>query len=168
MTYPPEQPFRGVEYPPLEQSPPAANPYGAVDYPANYPPMPPPAYPPPVYPQTPVGPYPGYPAGYPSYPGGYPTYPIDPYDPYRSARPPGTNGQAIASLVCALAGLLLCGLPSIAGLILGVIGMRETKRTGQNGYGIALAATIIGALVTLFWVVYLVFAVAFATTHPSA
>ena len=36
---------------------------------------------------------------------------------------------------------------SIVGLILGVIAMRETKRTGQEGYGLALAGAIIGGLV---------------------
>ncbi len=34
----------------------------------------------------------------------------------------------------------------IVGFILGVIAMRETKRTGQEGYGVALAGTIIGGL----------------------
>ena len=57
MATPPEQPFRGAEYPPLEQSAPQADPYAPVDYPTGYPPLPPP-----VYPQPPVG---GYPIGYP-------------------------------------------------------------------------------------------------------
>jgi hypothetical protein len=33
---------------------------------------------------------------------------------------------------------LCCDLSSIVGLVLGVVGMRETKRTGQDGYAIAL------------------------------
>ena len=41
---------------------------------------------------------------------------------------------------------------AVAGLILGVGAMRETKRTGQDGYGLALAGTIIGGLVTAFMV----------------
>ncbi len=83
--------------PPFEGATP--DPYAPVDYPANYPPLPPPVYP---------APYP--PAGYP-----YPPYPGDPYDPYRPLKPPGTNGKAIAALVCSLAGMVFCGLPSIAG-----------------------------------------------------
>ncbi len=129
MTTPPGQPFRGAEHPPLEQP----DPYAPVDYPTGYAPLPPP-----VYPQAAVG--------------GYPTY--NPYDPYRQGKPPGTNGKAIAALVTALAGLMFCGLPSIAGLILGIIGMRECKRTGQDGYGIALAGTIIGGLAAVLWVLY--------------
>jgi hypothetical protein len=59
-------------------------------------------------------------------------------------------------LVTALVGLMFCGLPSIAGLILGIIAVRECKRTGQDGYGIALAGAIIGGLVAVLWVLYLV------------
>jgi hypothetical protein len=158
----PEQPFGGAEYPPLENSRPQADAYAPVDYPTNpglpppvygagypgasgYPPPPPPGYPPPGYP--PAAP------GYQPYAGGYP-YATDPYDPYRTMKPPGTNGKAIGALATSLAGLLFCGLPSIVGLILGVIAMRETKRTGQEGYGMALAGAIIGGLVTAGWVLY--------------
>ncbi len=69
--------------------------------------------------------------------------------------PPGTNGKAIAALVTSLAGLLCCGLPSIVGLVLGIIAMRETKSTGQDGYGLAVAGVIIGALVVAGIVLYL-------------
>jgi hypothetical protein len=59
--------------------------------------------------------------------------------------------MAVASLVTALVGLLFCGLPSIVGLILGIIAMRETRRTGQAGHGLALAGVIVGGLVTAGW-----------------
>jgi hypothetical protein len=104
--------------------------------------------PPPVYP-------PSYPAGYPGYPGYHPWA----YDPYRPTKPPGTNSKAIAALVTSLAGLLCCGLPSIVGLVLGVVGMRETKRTGQDGYAIALIGAIIGGLAVAGWVIYLLLSI---------
>jgi hypothetical protein len=107
-----------------------------VDYPADA------GLPPPVYP--------------PPYPGAF--Y-AGAYDPYRPTKPPGTNGKAIAALVTAIAGMFCCGLPSIAGLILGVIAMRETRRTGQDGYAIALVATIIGGLVTAGWILYLLLSI---------
>jgi uncharacterized protein DUF4190 len=170
MTSGPEQPFRGMEYPALENSPPLdyPEPHGTA-FDAGNPGLPPPVYAPPPYPGPgyvgPGGPagYPGYPgylgpggpAGYPGYPGGYP-YPVDPYDPYRRHKLPGTNGKAIAALVTALAGLLFCGLPSIVGLVLGIIAMRETRQTGQDGFGIALAGAIIGGLVFVFWGLYFV------------
>lgn len=119
----------GVEYPgrPDPQAP--------VDYPADAG-LPPPLYPPPatVYP------------GYHAPPG---------YDPYRPMRPPGTNGMAIAALVSSLLGLTCCGFTAVPGVILGVIAMRETKRTGQDGWGIALAGTIIGGIFIAGLLVYL-------------
>jgi len=142
MTSQPEQPFGGIEHPSLEQYRPPVDPYAPVDYPAPYP-----SYP--GYPPPPVNP--GYPT---NYPPPYPGYPVDPYDPYRIAAPAGTNGKAIGSLVTSLVGLLFCGLPSIAAIVLGVIAMRETRRTGQDGYGMALAGTIIGGLVAAMWSVF--------------
>lgn len=139
MTNPHEPPYPG-EYPPMEQSAPQADPYAPIDYPTGYPPLPPPVYP--LAGGYPPPPYPGYPP---------------PYDPYRAGKPLGTNGKAIASLVTALCGLALCGLPSIAGLILGFIAMRECKRTGQDGYGLALAGTIVGGLVTAGIALYFIF-----------
>src|ERR1700754_1076289 len=179
VTSGPDEPQRGSEYPPLEDSPAHADPFAPIDYPsdagASYPPpgypepgypqpgypqpgnpqqaFPPPGYPqtgypPPGYPQTGYPP-PGYPeTGYPPPPMGYPPpYPggyAYGYDPYGAGRPPGTNGKAIGALVTSLAGLMLCGVPSIVGLILGIIAMRETKRTGQEGHGLALAGVIVG------------------------
>jgi hypothetical protein len=106
-----------------------------VDYPADV------GLPPPVYP--------GYP-GAAGYPG---------FAPYPPTKPPGTNGKAIAALVTSLLGLVCCGLPSIAGLVLGVIGMRETKRSGQDGYALALVGAIIGGLAVAGWVVYLLLSI---------
>lgn len=134
MANQPEQPFGGVEYPALEQSPPSVDPYAPVDYPA-YPPPPPPVYP--------------------GYPMPYSGYPVDPYDPYRPAKPTGTNGNAIASLVASLVGLLFCGLPSVVGIILGVVAMRETRRTGQDGYTMALVGTLLGGLISAMWLVFM-------------
>ncbi len=150
MSTPPEQPFRGAEFPPLEQSAPQPDPYAPVDYPTGYPQLPPP-----IYPQGGGYPPPGYPPAYPGYP---------PYDPYRPGKPLGTNGKAIASLVTALAGLVFCGLPSIAGLILGIIAMRECRRTGQDGYGLALAGTIVGGLIAALFVLYFVFIIGLAAS----
>jgi hypothetical protein len=148
---PPEQPFGGAEYPPLEHSAQQPDPYAPVDYPAAYPPLPPPVYPQPV----------GYPAAYQTHPA-YQAY--QPYDPYRSVKPPGTNNKAIAALVTALAGLMFCGLPSIAGLILGIIAMRECRRTGQDGYGLALAGTIVGGLVVALFLLYILFLIGVAVS----
>jgi len=130
----PSEQSGGMEYPSLEDSASQrqAEPGAPVDYPIA------PGLPPPVY---------------------YQPHAYGPgYDPYRPARPPGTSGKAIAALVCSVAGIFCC-VPSIAGLILGVMAMRETKRTGQDGYPLALAATIIGGLVVAGLVLYLLLAI---------
>jgi hypothetical protein len=83
-------------------------------------------------------------------PDGHPP-PAYPYAPHV---PPGTNGKSVASLVSSAAGLVCCGLSSVAGIILGILAMRETRRTGQDGHGMALAGTIIGGIVTGLWLLY--------------
>jgi hypothetical protein len=149
----PPQPFDGTEYPSLENSAPQPDPNPPVDYPTDA------GFPPPVYPPSyPAAPYPGAAGYYPGYPGAPGYYPGG-YDPYQPTKPPGTNGKATAALVTSLVGLFCCGLPSIVGLILGVIGMRETKRTGQDGYAIALIGAIIGGLAVAGWVLYLLLSI---------
>jgi hypothetical protein len=136
----PQQPFRGGEYSSLENSQRWVDPNAPVDYPSDAG-LPPPVYPPP-------------PPAYPPAPG---YHPGAGYDPYRPMRPPGTNGMAIAAMVVSVASIVLCcGIPSFVGVILGVIAMRETRRTGQDGHGLALAATIIGGLAVAGWVIYIV------------
>ena len=178
MTTGPDETPRGNEHPPLENSPPPpADPYAPVDYPtdpgmraASFAPppgfqqagYPPPGYPPPGYPP------PGMPPG--SYPPPYQGSYGYPYDPYGQSPASGTNGKAIAALVTSLAGLFFCGVPSVVGLILGIIAMRETKRTGQDGHGMALAGVVIGALAVVGWLLYaivIVFAVIVTSTSPS-
>ena len=147
VTSGPEQPFRGPESSPLENSPPSVDPYAPVDYPTD-PGLPPPVYRhpdirrPAIRSQRPATRRPvtrrAPPPDIRRRTRARIAYGTDPYDPYRATKPPGTNGKAIAALVTSLAGLVFCGLPSIVGLILGIIAMRETKRTGQDGHGLAL------------------------------
>jgi hypothetical protein len=147
MTYDPNDPNRPFEYPSLEgYSGPPANPYQPVDYPQNYP-----SGAPPGYPQFPP-PYQGYgDEGYAPQPYGVPGYGTNPYDPYGMAQPPGTSGMAIGALVSSLLGVVLCFcfVPSIVGIALGFVAMGQTRRTGEKGHGMALAAVIVGAI-TIF------------------
>jgi hypothetical protein len=148
MTSDPEQrpqPFGATEYPSLENSETAPDPNPPVDYPPDA------GLPPPVYPP----PYPGAP-GYPGYPG-TPGFYQGAYDPYRPTKPPGTNGKAIAALVTSLCSLIFCcGGTGFISVILGIMGMSESKRTGQDGYAIALTGVIIGGICTAFWALMLV------------
>jgi Domain of unknown function (DUF4190) len=148
MTSDPNDPNRAFEYPSLEQSGPGVDPSAPIDYPPTNPsgyPQPP-GYPPPT----------GYPG--PAFPAPYQPYGTAPYDPYVDSHPQGTNGQAIGALVAGIVGLPLCfcGIPSIIAIVLGILAMNETKRTGQDGHGMALAGVIIGViglvLSVLMWI----------------
>ena len=59
---------------------------------------------------------------------------------------PRTNGLAIASLVCSVGSLLLCGLTAIVGVVLGHIARRQIRRSAgaEVGEGLALAGIIVG------------------------
>lgn len=168
--------FAPVDYPAVD--------YPGVDHPGDATQVAPPAYNTPPYPQpSPFSPSP-YPqqapfsaSPYPqpggtSYPPGYPPEPMPSpyygYDPYRSPGVPmGTNGKAIASLVCSLLGFF-CGITAIIGVVLGFLGMSETKRTGQEGHGLALAGTIVGGVWIGMWVLYLLWAAAMAASFGTS
>jgi Domain of unknown function (DUF4190) len=76
-------------------------------------------------------------------PYGQPPYGQPPYGqaPYGQpfAASPGTNGFAIASLVCAF----VC---SLLGLIFGIVALSQINRTGQKGHGLAVAGIVISAV----------------------
>jgi Domain of unknown function (DUF4190) len=121
-----------------------------TDGPPSYPPPPPGGYPPPSgdygYPPPQSGGY-GYPppppppasAGYGGYPppapGGY-GYPV---------QSTGTNGLAIASLVCSLVGVC-CGIGPLLGVIFGIVALNQIKQSGQDGRGLAIAGIAVGGV----------------------
>ncbi|MFF9338506.1 MULTISPECIES: DUF4190 domain-containing protein [unclassified Streptomyces] len=102
-------------------------------------------------PVTPAGPAPAaYPTSGPyAAPGPYtsPGMPYTgvpgPYGPY--GRPvTTTNGLAIGSLVSGI----VCCLPPL-GLVLGIFSLRQIKRRGQGGKGLAIAGTVLSSISTL-------------------
>jgi hypothetical protein len=153
-----------VEYPPIEYHPTPPPGYSMPPVPPPLPPsygpatsFPPPGpFPPPgAYP--PPGPFPP-PGAYPPFPPPVAYGPPPPYaygPPYTD--PTSTNGKAIGALVTSLVGvpLCFCAVPSIVGIVLGIVAMNDIKKTGQQGRGMALAAVIVGAvslaLTVLFW-----------------
>jgi len=121
---------------------------------------------PPSYPPPPPGGY-GSP---PPPPGGYGSPPPPPggygYQPLPQAT--GTNGMAIASLVCSLLGLL-CAIGSILGLIFGFVALGQINKTGQGGRGMAMAGIIIGAIsLVLGIVIGIIFAMSGSTSHTHS
>ena len=106
-------------------------------YQGGYTPPPPGYTPAPGYEQPPQQPY-----GY-AQPQGYPQQ-------YAAPMPAGTNGLAIASLICAF-------VFWPAAIILGHMALSQIKKTGQEGHGLALAGTIIGYVAGGFTLLFLCF-----------
>jgi hypothetical protein len=76
------------------------------------------------------------------------TVPVDPSthgrQPYPQYAPrPPVNGLAIASLVLGI----VCCVPPL-GLILGMVALRQIRRKGQRGKGMAVAGTVLSAIST--------------------
>ncbi len=141
-----EQPARSPEIPSSEQASP----------PSGYPPSGPPPgdYGRPGYRGGPVYGSPSYPRG-----GGYP--PSGNGGGY--VQQSETNARAIGSLVASVIGLLI-PFASMLGIVLGAVAINQIKKTRQAGYGMAVAAILIG-IVTL--VTYVVFAIHFHGHFPS-
>jgi hypothetical protein len=78
-----------------------------------------------------------------------------------------TNGMAVASLVCACAGIIpfLFGIPAILGVIFGFVARGQIRRTnGVQGGGLALAGIIVGFSLIALFIVGVALIVAFANS----
>jgi hypothetical protein len=108
-------------------------------------------------------------SGPPPAPYGGAPYGSAPYGttPYGAPLAPRTNTLAIVALVLSLT-------VSLGGIICGHIALSQIKRTGEGGHGLALAGTIIGYVITGFWVLYfagiiiaLIWAAVASASYPS-
>ncbi|MFT4126407.1 MAG: DUF4190 domain-containing protein [Gordonia sp. (in: high G+C Gram-positive bacteria)] len=87
---------------------------------------------------------------------------------YPLVTPPKTNGMAIGSLIASCVGMALCcfGIPSIVGIVLGVLARKQIAESNgtETGDGMALAGLILGVVALIpgivFWVLYFAGAVA--------
>jgi hypothetical protein len=158
----PQTPQNDGGWPGPAWEPPPAYAGPTPDYPeypdyAAYPGPPDPAagwrYPPPET-GYPPGYWPGYPPGGYGSPAGYPL-----------AAPPGNNPLAVFSLVVSVIGLVpLCGfISSLTGILLGAVALTQIKRTGQAGYGLAVAGIVIGVATLVVNLVLITFAMNTAT-----
>lgn len=78
----------------------------------------------------------------------------------------GTNGFAIAALVCGLA--FFVPLAAVLGIVFGIIALRQIAKTLQRGRGMAIAGIVSGSLVVLAWIGLLTFVVTAAPSLTSA
>jgi hypothetical protein len=82
-----------------------------------------------------------------------------------------TNGLAVTGFVLALVGFVpyLGFLSAIGGIIFSLIGMSQTKRTGQGGRGLAIAGVCIsGVILALYLIAVVLFIVIFAGAASTA
>ncbi|MBW6433052.1 DUF4190 domain-containing protein [Actinoplanes hulinensis] len=172
-----------MTYPPADGSP---DPYQPPQPPANDPTLQyPPPYTPPTSPAPSSGPgyspTPGYKSatdgtGYPPAGAGYPP-PSAGYGPPPGYGPPGapgygapyphygaqrpTNGLAIASLICSLAGLVTC-ISAPVGVVLGHIAKKQIRQTGEAGDGMATAGLWVGYILSVLSLIVIIFYVVVA------
>jgi Domain of unknown function (DUF4190) len=78
------------------------------------------------------------------------------------------NNLALASLICGLSQILLwiLVLPEIMAIIFGLVAIRQIKRTGESGRGMAVAGVVLGVL-GLFGFIVLVIIGATAKTNTG-
>jgi hypothetical protein len=113
-----------------------ADPWAAV--PNQSAPAAPPSAPAPGYGYPP--PAAGYGYGYPQ-PGG----PVPPPYYYQAYPARKTNGLSIAAMVCGICGFVYL-VPAILGVVFGCISLRQIRRDGTDGRGMAIAGIVTGSL----------------------
>lgn len=71
-----------------------------------------------------------------------------------AAAAPKTCGMAIASMVCGIVGFCSLGVTGVAGIVLGVIGVRQIRRSGGalKGRGLAIGGVIVSVVSIVAWV----------------
>jgi S1-C subfamily serine protease len=68
----------------------------------------------------------------------------------------GVSRLAIASLVCALAGIPLFGaITGLVAILLAVLALSSIRVTGQRGLGLALSGVLLGVIDVVAWVIFL-------------
>ncbi|WDV54296.1 DUF4190 domain-containing protein [Streptomyces coeruleorubidus] len=105
--------------------------------------------PPPPGNQQPQDPYGPPPANWPQGAQGY-----GPWGNGPAGRPYGAPVSVNALAVAALALGVLCFLPA-AGLVLGLIALRQIRRNGQSGRGLAIAGAVLSSVGIVLWAVTL-------------
>jgi len=71
------------------------------------------------------------------------------------------NNMALAGFICSISGFITCGIVSIVGLILSIIGLNKSKELNGEGKGLAIAGIVIGVIETISIVVIAFFMVFF-------
>lgn len=73
-----------------------------------------------------------------------------PLDAPPAPLPTGSNGLAVAGLVCGIVGLFTCGLTSIPGIICSILGLKKSNPQQGQGKGLAIAGLCVSCAAILF------------------
>lgn len=72
------------------------------------------------------------------------------------------SGLSVASLILAIAGVIfswyILAIPSILGLIFGILALKQVKRGGYRGYGLAIAGIIISIIILVIYIIAFIMA----------
>ncbi len=91
----------------------------------------------------------------------------DNYPPPNPYQPPRTNGKSIAAMVLGIVSIVLPYIGFIIGIlaiIFSAISLKEIKRTGEQGRGMAIAGLVCGIVGTVIYaiiILLIVFAIFF-------
>ena len=135
----------------------APSPFPAPAFATSYPPPPPPGF-------ASAG---TYDVGGPGAPPYAPQYAPQYAPPYLYARPLGTNGLAIASLVVSLC-VFCWGVNAIVAIVLGIVALNQIKRTKQDGRGLAIAGIAVSSAQLALGIVWLILVVVLAHAGSSS
>lgn len=100
-------------------------------------------------------------------PAVYPQY--QQYQQYPYGAQGGTNGMAIAALICGVLQVFFWFLTGVPAVILGHMARRQIRQTGEQGDGLALAGLILGYIglaLTGLLVIIIVIAAVTVSHHP--
>ncbi|MFO0702660.1 MAG: DUF4190 domain-containing protein [Candidatus Andersenbacteria bacterium] len=82
---------------------------------------------------------------------------------HQSSTGKGTNGFAIASLICGF----LPGV-SLLAIVFGFVALSQIKQNGEGGRGMAIAGIVLGFLWIVIAIVWVLFAFIFVTTFTRS
>ena len=92
-------------------------------------------------------------------PPGYPQYGQYGYAQPQYAPSRGTNGMAIASLVCGVLGFSTCGITSILAIIFGHVALGQIRRNEEDGRGLGIAGLVLGYVAVAIGLIIILIAV---------
>ncbi len=78
------------------------------------------------------------------------------------------NNMALAGFICSLVGFITCGIVSIVGFVLSIIGLNKSKQLNGEGKGFAVAGIVIGAIEIVVTIIVIILFCIFVVAAGSS